>query len=147
MKKTILLCMVIAMIIISCTKKKESSLEGIWKLTYGKWYNWRPGDTLTYQFPGNIAIYHIKMFSKENITYVGHYSLDTLTHDNYGGGTFSLKGDRYEENLLYAGKAIFNRKIKMLVEINKDTLIQKWPVDENWKPAGSYNIEKYIRLK
>ena len=147
MKKMIILCSVIALMIGSCAKEKQSPLEGIWKLTSGKWYHWRPGDTLTYQFPGNIAIYHIKIFSKDNITYVGHYSLDSLTHDNYGGGTFSLKGDRYEENLLYAGKAIFNRKIKMSVEMNKDTLIQKWPVDENWKPAEKCSIEKYVRLK
>ena len=147
MKKTALICVVISLIIGSCAKEKESPLEGIWKLTFGKWYNWRPGDTLIYQFPGNLAIYHVKIFSKERMTYVGHYSLDTLTYDNYGGGTFSLEGDRYEENLLYAGKAIFSRKIKMLVEINKDTLIQKWPVDENWKFVDKYSIEKYIRLK
>jgi hypothetical protein len=147
MKKIILLCLVIAVIIISCAKKKESPLEGIWKLTYGKWYNWRPGDTLIYQFPGNMTIYHIKIFTNENISYIGHFNLDSLTHDNYGGGTFSLVNDRYEENLLYAGKAIFNRKIRMLLEINHDTLIQKWPVDENWKLAEKYNVEKYIRLK
>lgn len=147
MKKVILLCLVIAWMIVNCTREKVSPIDGIWKLTYGKWYNWRPGDTMIYQFPGNMAIYHIKIFSNENITFVGHYSLDSLTFDNCGGGTFSLKGERYEENLLYAGKAIFNRKIKMRVEMNHDTLIQKWPVDDNWKLAERYSIEKYIRLK
>jgi hypothetical protein len=111
------------------------------------WHNWNPGDTLTFKFPGNMAIYHIKIFSKEDITFVGHYNLDTLTHDNYGGGTYRLQGDRYEENLLYAGKSIFNRKTRMLMEVRNDTLIQKWPTDENWKLAEKYNIEKYIRLK
>jgi len=147
MKKITLFCLVISLIIGSCVKEKDSPLEGMWKLTYGKWYNWHPGDTLIYEFPGNMPIYHIKIFTKENITYIGHYSMDTLTYDNYGGGTFSLEGDRYEENLLYAGKAIFNRKMRMLVEIKNDTLIQKWPVDENWKTAEKYSIEKYIRLK
>jgi hypothetical protein len=70
-----------------------------------------------------------------------------LTHDNYGGGTYTLKGDRYEENVLYAGKAIMNRKVKMIQEIKNDTLIQKWPADENWKLGEKYSIEKYIRLK
>jgi len=70
-----------------------------------------------------------------------------LTYDNYGGGTFTLEGDRYEENLLYAGKSIFSRKIRMLMEVRNDTLIQKWPADENWKLAEKYSIEKYIRLK
>lgn len=147
MKKATLICVVIGLIIGSCAREKQSPLEGIWKLTFGKWYKWNPGDTLVYQFPGNMDIYHIKIFSNEKITYVGHYKLDSLTHDNYGGGIFTLEGDRYEENLLYAGKAIFSRKIKILMEIDNDTLIQKWPVDENWKPVDKFNIEKYVRLK
>jgi hypothetical protein len=147
MKKVIFLSLVIVLIIGGCAQEKKSPIEGIWKLTYGKWYNWNPGDTLTYQFPGNMAIYHVKIFSKGNFTFVGHYSLDTLTHDNYGGGTYTLEGDRYEENVLYAGKSIVNRKIRMIQEIKNDTIIQKWPADENWKLAEKYSIEKYIRLK
>jgi hypothetical protein len=42
---------------------------------------------------------------------------------------------------------IMNRKNRMIQEIKNDTLIQKWPVDENWKLAEKYSIEKYIRLK
>jgi len=147
MKKIIYSSLVIALIVGGCAKETKSPIEGIWKLTYGKWYNWNPDDTLIYQYPGNMAIYHIKIFSKENFTFVGHYSLDTLTHDNYGGGTYAIEGDRYEENLLYAGKAIFNRKVRMLLEVKSDTLIQKWPADENWKLAENYSLEKYIRLK
>jgi hypothetical protein len=147
MGKVIFLSVIFALIIGGCAKGKKSPIEGIWKLTYGKWYNWNPGDTLTYQFPGNMAIYHIKIFSKGNFTFVGHYSLDTLTRDNYGGGTYILEGDRYEENVLYAGKSIVNRKIRMIQEIRNDTLIQKWPADERWKLAEKYSIEKYIRLR
>jgi hypothetical protein len=147
MKKVIFSSLVIVLIIGGCAQEKKSPIEGIWKLTYGKWFNWNPGDTLTYQFPGNMAIYHIKIYSKENFTFVGQYSLDTLTHDNYGGGTYTLEGDRYEENVLYADKSIVNRKVRMIQEVENDTLIQKWPADENWKLAGKYSIEKYIRLR
>jgi hypothetical protein len=35
----------------------------------------------------------------------------------------------------------------MIQEVENDTLIQKWPADENWKLAGKYSIEKYIRLR
>jgi hypothetical protein len=147
MKKIIFSSLVIVLIIGGCAQEKKSPIEGIWKLTYGKWYNWNPGDTLTYQFPGNMDIFHIKIFSKRDFTFVGHYSLDTLTHDNYGGGTYTFQGDRYQENVLYAGKMIMNRKNKMIQEIKNGTLIQKWPVDENWKLAEKYSIEKYIRLK
>jgi hypothetical protein len=147
MRKLIFFSLLITLIIGCCARGKKSPVEGIWKLAQGKWYNWSPGDTLIYNFPGNVAIYHIKIFSTDNVTFIGHYSLDTSTHDNYGGGTFSLDGDRYEENLLYAGKAIFNRKTRMLMEVINDTLIQKWPADENWKLADKYSFEKYVKLK
>jgi hypothetical protein len=158
MRKVVFLSLVLVILFQGCAQEKKSPVEGIWKLISGYWYY---NDTLTYQFPGNMDIYHIKIFSDKNFTYVGHLRLDTLiqtgsvvplsrdtlTHDNYGGGTFTLKGDRYEENVLYAGKAILGRKVKMILEVKNDTLIQKWPADEKWKLAEKYSIEKYIRLK
>jgi len=147
MKKVFLSSLVIVLIVGGCAQEKKSPIEGIWKLTYGQWYNWNPSDTLMYQFPGNMDIYHIKIFSKGNFTFVGQYSLDTLTHDNYGGGTYTLEGDRYEENVLYAGKSIVNRKVRMIQKVENDTLIQKWPADESWKLPEKYSIEKYIRLR
>jgi hypothetical protein len=147
MKKVVFLSLIIALIIGGCKQDRISPVEGMWKLTYGKWHEWNPGDTLIYQFPGNLDIYHVKIYSKDKFMFVGHFSLDTIIHDNYGGGTYTLNGDKYEENVLYVGKAILNRKIKMNLEIINDTLIQKWPVDENWKLVDKYSIEKYIRLK
>jgi hypothetical protein len=35
----------------------------------------------------------------------------------------------------------------MLMELKNDTLIQKWPVDENWNLQENYKIEKYVRIK
>lgn len=147
MKKVIFFSLVIALLTGGCTQEKKSPNEGIWKLTYGKWYEWNPGDTLIYQFPGNIDIFHVKIFSKKNFTFVGHFRLDSIIYDNYGGGTFTVNGNRYDENVLYAGKSILNRKIRMIQEIISDTLIQKWPADENGKLADKCSIEKYIRLK
>jgi hypothetical protein len=72
MKRVIFSSLIIVLVIGSCAKEKKSSIEGIWKLTFGRWYNWNPNDTLTYQFPGNINIYHIKIFSKRDFTFVGH---------------------------------------------------------------------------
>ena len=147
MKNVIYVSFVIAFLIGGCTQQKKTPLEGIWKLTYGRWNEWNPGDTMISRFPGNVSIYHIKIYKGNNFTFVGHFTSDTLIHDNYGGGTFTLSGNRYEENVLYAGKAIFSRKIKMIQEIINDTLIQKWPADETWKLADKYSIEKYVRLK
>jgi hypothetical protein len=43
---------------------------------------------------------------------------------------------------VYAGKSMINRKVRMILEVQNDTLIQKWPADENWKLAEKYSIEK-----
>jgi hypothetical protein len=158
MRKVVFISLVIVILVEGCAQEKKSPVEGIWKLIYGYWYH---NDTLTYEFPGDMDIYHIKIFSGKNFTFVGHlrlltllqsgsavmFSKDTLTHDNYGGGTFSLKGDRYEENVQFTGKAIVGRKVKMILEVKNDTLIQKWPADEKWKLAEKYSMEKYVRLK
>jgi hypothetical protein len=147
MKTILFLGLIILMTIGGCRNEKKSPVEGIWKLVSGRWFNWYPGDTLVFRFPGNMSMYHIKIYSKDNFTFVGHYNLGTTTNDNYGGGTYSLKGDRYEENILYAGKASVNRKVRMIMEVKNDTLVQKWPADKEWKLADKYSIEKYVRLK
>ena len=51
MKKVLFTYLVMALIIGGCAREKKSPIDGIWKLTYGKWYNWNPSDTITYQFP------------------------------------------------------------------------------------------------
>jgi hypothetical protein len=37
--------------------------------------------------------------------------------------------------------------IKMFIEVRNDTLIQRWPANENWQLAEKFNIEKYVRIK
>jgi len=145
MRKTVFLGLIIALIIGSCAQEKKSPIEGAWKLIYGQWHL---SDTQNYQFPGNINISQIKMWSKEYFTFVGQYKLDTLVTDNYGGGTYKFEGDRFDEEVIYhASKASVGQKIKILLEIRNDTLIQRWPADDNWKLLEKYSTEKYIRLK
>jgi len=69
---------------------------------------------------------------------------------NYGWGTYKLSdGTHYEESIIKHNSfpEIEGTTIKMLIEIKNDTLIQRWPVDENWNLQKKYMIEKYIRLK
>jgi hypothetical protein len=40
----------------------------------------------------------IKTWSKEYFTYVGHGQQDTIMYDFYGGGTYKLDGNKYEEH-------------------------------------------------
>lgn len=39
--------------------------------------------------------------SKEYFVFVGHFETDTLVVENYGGGTYKLDGDKYEEDIKY----------------------------------------------
>ena len=146
MKKIVFLILVIPLIIGSCTQQEvKSPIEGTWKLIYGNWYF---SDTLNYQFPGNFTIDQIKFLSKEYVAWVGQYKQDTIVTDNYGAATYTLEGDRFVENILYrSGYSPDAVKVRLLLEVRNDTLIQNWPADENWKLPEKYSTEKYIRVK
>ena len=76
--------------------------------------------------------------------------MDTVTYNNYGWGTYKLtEGNKYEESIIYhhMDESSIGTNIKMLIEVRNDTLIQKWPVNDNWQLAVTYNEEKYVRLK
>jgi hypothetical protein len=136
-------------LIISCNypgiKIKRISLEGDWQLvqvqeiTNGKVTNLFPDIYIGTQF---------KMWSEKHFMFVGKVKSDTTIIDFYGGGTYTLDGDRYEEDVFYnSNKEYEGHKVKMLLEFRNDTLIQTYPVDNNGIPEkSSYQIEKYIRL-
>ena len=74
-----------------------------------------------------------------------------IIRDFYGGGTYKLKGNRYEENVLYHFSkpgTVLNYTLKALIELKNDTLIQTSPVDDNGQiNKNKYSIEKYVQLK
>ena len=87
------------------------------------------------------------MWSKENFSFVWRVAINDSLMDNYGGGTYTLDGNHYIENVLYHRAKNLLGSIKMLIEVKGDSLIQTWPTDENWQiDKSNYNIEKYIRL-
>jgi hypothetical protein len=142
MKKIILLGLIISLIISCTTQEKKSSIEGAWQLVYGKW------SASEGTFPMQIQGSDIKIWSKEYFSFVGQLKLDTVLLDNFGGGTYSLDGNRYQENVIYhVNKNAVGSQPKMLLEIRNDSLIQKYPTNDNWELAGEYNIEIYKRLK
>ena len=145
MKKTIFLSLIISLIIGGCIKEEKSPVEGAWKLIHGNWYF---SDTVNYQFPGDLTIDQIKILSKDYVLWVGQYKQDTVITDNYGAATYTLEGNRFAENILYrSGYSPDAVKVRLLLEVHNDTLIQKWPADDNWNLPEKYSTEKYIRLK
>jgi len=145
MKKIIFLCLIIALIIGSCTQQKRSPVEGAWKLIFSQSIK---GDSVLFKFPGNFTMSDIKMWSKGYVLYVGRYKRDTTFMDGYGGGPYKLDGNRYEETIqFFSVQSYFGQTVKMLLEIRNDTLIQTWPADDNGKiNKSNFRQEKYIRL-
>lgn len=145
MKASLLCCLMIAMIIGGCKQEQPSKLEGAWNLVYLKSV---AGDTVQYKFPGDYAISDFKMWSKDHFAFVGIYKKDTTSKNAYGGGTYTLDGKRYTENIIYhVNNTVVGTTAKMIIEIKNDTLYQTWPADANWKiDSSNYRIEKYVKF-
>ncbi len=126
-------------------ERKSASIEGAWKLVQVRWVN---NDTLAGDFPGKWTGSDMKMWSKGYFSFVGHMKETTGFTDSYGGGRYHLDGNRYEEEIqFHVAPTLVGQKVKMLLEVKNDTLIQTWPVSENGQiDKGNYTVEKYVRL-
>ncbi len=146
MKTTFFLLLLIPLFFVSCNKTTGLPHEGAWKFFYAKSVS---ADTVVFEFPGNLTGSDLKVWTKNHFIFVGLFDMDTTKIDSYGGGTYTLDGNRYEENILYhANKKSVGEKVKMLLEVKNDTLIQTWPVNEDGQiDKSNYRIEKYIRAE
>jgi hypothetical protein len=148
MKKSVVLSLIIAGLILSCTQLKEvkSPIEGAWQVV-----SWQriAGDTLNWKLGVDYTGAEIKIWSGNYFNFVGCYTRqgDTTAIDNYGGGTYKLDGTHCEESYLYfVAKSMVGTTQKLLLEIKNDTLIQTWPCDDNWQiDKSNYNIQKLVR--
>jgi hypothetical protein len=92
----------------------------------------------------------IKTFSKKYFTFVGRVANDTVSLDEYGAGTYTLDGNKYEEFVIYHDiKSLIGKRFKAIDEIRNDTLIHRFNMDSvnSWKLEKGYITEKFVRLK
>jgi len=86
------------------------------------------------------------MWTGNHFAFLGTNLTDTAVLPEYGGGTYTLKGNRYEESIEYHNdKSLINTKFKALLEYRNDTLYQTNYILANWKLPRYYGIEKYVR--
>lgn len=144
MKKMLLLCLMIPMLLGSCTQEKVSPMEGAWKLAYE--YEVK-GESSTILFPGVSQGSEIKMWSGDRWALVGVFIEDSTITDNFGGGKFTIEGTNYQEIVGYhSAKQYLGQTVKLWLEIKGDTLTQIWPVDENGEPDKNLHyMEKWVR--
>jgi len=140
-----LMLVVFFFLLLSCVQEPRKSIEGAWKLVYG---HHMAGDTLQWRAPDGVTGSQIKMWTHNHYLFVGQFTVDTTVIDNYGGGTYTLAQNRYEETITYHGTEDWiGTSMKMVLEIKGDSLFQYWPADENWQiDKGNHQLEKYVRL-
>ncbi len=146
MKKVIFLSLIITAIIGSCGEQKSTFPQGAWNFVHSDAvYH---GDSIVNIFPSQGSGSDVKIWSERNYNYVGRFKFDTTFLDHFGGGTYTLDGNRYIENIIWDYKKdAIGKKVKMLLELRNDTLIQIFPVDENWqRNKDFYYILKYARI-
>ena len=145
MKKLLLLCLMIPLLLGSCTRELTSPMEGAWKLAYE--YEVQ-GDQSTMIFPGASRGSEIKMWTGDRWALVGVFIEDSIMTDNFGGGKFTLEGTNYQEIVAYhSAKEYLGQTVKLWLDIEGDTLTQIWPVDEAGEPVKShYYMEKWVRI-
>ena len=148
MKVRYIFYLMVLIIISSCGSKdiEQPKVQGAWQLYYWKRV---AADTIAFEVVGYVTGTDIKVWSGKNFISVGQFKEDTTYQDNYAGGTYKLNGNQYEENILYhVDKKYIGKTIKMILEIQGDTLIQSWPTDQNGQiDKSNYSIEKYVRIK
>ena len=146
MKKIIFPGLIILLITGSCTQEKKSPIEGAWQLVHE--YQ-KSGDKIVGEFPVDITGSEMKVWTEHNFIFVGQFRQDTIITDNYGGGTYSLDDDNYEETIqFHSYPGFLGKTMKILIEINGDTITQTFPVDATGQVNKSeYYIEKWVRLK
>jgi hypothetical protein len=145
MKKILLLCLLIPVLLVRCTQEPASPMEGAWKLAFE--YEVK-GDQSTLIFPGESQGSEIKMWSGDRWALVGVFIEDSVITDNFGGGKFTLEGTSYQEMVEYhSAKEYLGQTVKLYLEIQNDTLTQIWPVDEQGVPVKSLHyMEKWVRF-
>lgn len=143
MKKLICFTWTLLLILAACKEtEKKNTLVGSYLTVSYKYYS---HDTLKWSFPEMTNGSEMKIWSDKNFVFTGTYGKDTAAMDSYGGGSYSLDGDHYTENIqLHSEKSFIGSSLKMLMKINGDTLTQTWPVDENWNISKVNHFEQKL---
>lgn len=146
MKTLISIGCIVLFLFSGCNQEESSPIEGVWKVVAWERFD---GDSVIWSMPGNLQGEEILIFAREHYNWVGRYKLDTAYIDNFGGGTYTLDGNKLEVNLIYYGNPDrAGTTIRLLWDYQNDTVVQTWPCDENWElEQGPVSIQKWVRIE
>ena len=152
MKKVLLLNMIVSLMVVSCSQEKVKFPIGAWSLVQTQRVT--NGKTIV-TFPtekNKDKTTQMKMYTEKYWMFVGKSDRDTVVANVYGGGTYSLEGIQYEENIMYHyGKQWVGLVSKnMTMELVNDTLVQSFhPINatDGQTVDSITNVQKYVRMK
>jgi hypothetical protein len=121
-------------------------LEGTWKLLSGTLIE--KGDTVVTDYTKTVSF--IKIINKTHFSFLKHdlnKGKDSTASFDAGGGTYTLVGNTYTENLEYCNARDWEgNAFKFEISIHNDTLIQKGVEKIEKSGIDRLNIEKYLRV-
>jgi len=150
--KKVFLILILPVVITACTENprndvqsaNEVSLKGTWKLLSGTLIE--KGDTIVTDYTKDRSF--IKIINDSHFAFLNHTLRKDTTDFSAGGGTYSLSGNTYTEQLEYcSAKEWEGHDFSFTVTITGDTLIQSGVEKIENEGINRVNIEKYIRVK
>jgi len=145
MKRLIPFSLIILLAAVSCTRQGNLSPLGGGQMIQMQLVD---NGKVTNYFSDRYVVNQTKIWDDNHFVFVGKYQVDTATTYRYGVGTWTLKGNIYEENIKYHfDKAYEGTKNKIWLEIKKDTLLHIFPVNDAGVPNKKHWVERYVRLK
>lgn len=140
----------VPVLLVACTVQppvSENKLKGSWKLLSSVYIK---KDTVIHNdLPGTSMI---KILNDTHFAFLQHTDDKTDSTGTFGGGggTYTLNGDHYTENLVYcSARAYEGNAFEFTISFHGDTLVQEGV--EKLKEIGAgeedlHLVEKYIRI-
>lgn len=137
-------------LLVSCTSpanKKESSIQGTWKLLTGTLVE--KGNTTVTDYTKGQSF--IKIINDTHFAFLLHDlnpATDSAKVFSAGGGRYDLTGNQYTEHLEYCSDREWEQHdFDFTVSFRGDTLVQEGVEKLEKEGIERHNTEKYIRVK
>ena len=141
LKSLILIAVVFALL---SFKTEKNKLNGTWKIVSQVIISSGQKNKISYNHQNS----GLKTWSDKYFMFVSNEKNGSQTQNYYGAGTYELSGNAYVENIQYHVAPNYRGlSLKLNLEIKGDTLIQIYPVDDNYNyDKNNCNIQKYVRV-
>ena len=105
-------------------------------------------DTINLMFPQDMEGGQIKSWQNGYVILAGTVKIGGIEGPSYMAASYTLDGNKYQEVIIYHDYTVpEGTTLNLILEIHDDTLIQKFPADEDWNLGEKFMYEKYVRVE